>query len=132
MGLVPVFPAEIHFRHQINGIFTRAMGAVGIEMHAANHAVGNIRIFRHCEALHRFQMQGTRRLPERRPRVHGYIPAVFRLLPDHAGVQHDERRFLRVPGGRIAQRLELCGNLAGVGLVHLAADRPDMVRAVHG
>ena len=47
MGLVPVFPAEIHFRHQINGIFTRAMGAVGIEMHAANHAVGNIRIFRH-------------------------------------------------------------------------------------
>ena len=77
IGLRQFFQQQSFRLHPQSGGF-RAFPADGLAFQQGGHCQKDVY---KRQALHRFQMQGTRRLPERRPRVHGYIPAVFRLLP---------------------------------------------------
>ena len=59
------------------------------------------------------------------------VRLVLRLLPDNAGVEDNDIGLLNFRLGLVAVFFELDGETAGVRLVHLTADGPNMVCAVH-
>jgi len=61
----------------------------------------------------------------------GAVQAPVGVLPDGAGVEHDDLGIRGLLRGRVAVRLQEAGDAFGVVLVHLASERADEVAAAH-